>query len=115
VVVIIQGVEELVVVSSAGRRVREASVGARTGIPGDEMLRPWSQQAWQLKPQRGTVAHLGNRRLFCVHIHTEGIGGCLVFTFTRGIDRPPVVAPRMLTGDQKSEKQVVTRPRENTK
>ena len=34
------------------------------------MLRPWSQQARQLTPRRGTIAHLGNRGCCCFHIHT---------------------------------------------
>jgi len=34
----------------------------------EKILRPWSQQARQLTPRRGTVAHLGNRGC-CVHIH----------------------------------------------
>jgi len=42
------------------------------------MRRPWSQQARQLTPRRGTVAHLGNRGC-CVHIHTGNL--------TRGIYR----------------------------
>jgi len=36
-----------------------------------KMLRPWSQQARQLTPRRGTVAHLGNPG--CVHIHTGNL------------------------------------------
>jgi len=36
------------------------------------MLRPWSQQARQLTPRRGTVAHLGNQGC-CVHIHTGNL------------------------------------------
>jgi len=36
------------------------------------MLRPWSQQARQLTPRRGTVAHLRNQGC-CVHIHTENL------------------------------------------
>ena len=35
----------------------------------EKMRRPWSQQARQLTPRRGTVAHLGNLGC-CVHIHT---------------------------------------------
>jgi len=34
----------------------------------EKMRRPWSQQARQLTPRRGTVAHLGNQGC-CVHIH----------------------------------------------
>ena len=34
----------------------------------DKLPRPWSQQARQLTPRRGTVAHLGNQ-FFGVHIH----------------------------------------------
>jgi len=38
----------------------------------EKMLRPWSQQARQLTPQCGTVAHLGNQGC-CVHIHTGNL------------------------------------------
>ena len=34
------------------------------------------QQARQLTPRRGTVAHLGNRGC-CVHIHTGNLSGCV--------------------------------------
>jgi len=46
--------------------------GTRT----EKMLRLWSQQARQLTPRRGTVAHLGSQGLLCSHSHgksTEGI------------------------------------------
>ena len=36
------------------------------------MLRPWSQQARQLTPRRGTLAHLGNLGCY-VHIHRRFI------------------------------------------
>jgi len=38
----------------------------------EKMLRPWSQQARQLTPQRRTVSHLGNQGC-CVHIHTGNL------------------------------------------
>jgi len=38
------------------------------------MLHPWPQQARQLTPWRGTVAHLGNRGVLCSHSHGESIG-----------------------------------------
>ena len=38
----------------------------------EKMLRPWSQQARQLSPRRGMVAHLGNRGC-CVHTHTGNL------------------------------------------
>jgi len=40
----------------------------------EKMLRPWSwsQQARQLTPRRGTVAHLRNQGC-CVHIHTGNL------------------------------------------
>jgi len=41
-----------------------------SGLATEKMLRPWSQQARQLTPRRGTVAHLGNRGC-CVHRNKE--------------------------------------------
>jgi len=38
----------------------------------EKMLRPWSQQARQLIPRRGTVAHLGKQGC-CVRIHTGNL------------------------------------------
>ena len=38
-----------------------------------EMLRPWSHQARQLTPRRGTVAHLRIQGLLCSHSHGESI------------------------------------------
>jgi len=72
------------------------------------MLRPWSQQARQLAPRRGTVAHSRESGLLCSHSHAETIDPHglqdqlsvfqyhpaaqlmqLVFTFTRGSYRHP--------------------------
>jgi len=48
----------------------------RTYMATEKMLSPWSQQARQLTPRGGTVAHLGNQGCCCVHIHTgESIKG----------------------------------------
>jgi len=47
------------------------------------MLRPWSQQARQLTPRRGTVAHLGNRGC-CLHIRVNlSTGEARILAFTR--------------------------------
>jgi len=37
----------------------------------EKMHRPWSQQARQITPRRGTVAHRGNQKLLCSHSHGE--------------------------------------------
>jgi len=58
-----------------GRSIPRVNVNTTTPIPRsktEKLLRPWSQQARQLTPQRGTVAHLGNRGS-CVHIHTGNL------------------------------------------
>jgi len=39
----------------------------------EKMLRPWSQQARQLTPRRGTVAH--RNQGCCKHIHTGNLSG----------------------------------------
>jgi len=46
--------------------------GAGTSLSTEKMRRSWSQQARQLTPRRGTVAHLGNLGC-CVHLHTGNL------------------------------------------
>ena len=53
------------------------STALTRGTTTDKMLRPWLQQARQLTPRRGTVAHLGNQGC-CVHIHKGNLSLWLV-------------------------------------
>jgi len=61
--------------SAALWKAKLAKVGCRIQAvitSTEKMLRPWSQQARQLTPRRGAVAHLGDRGC-CVHIRTGNL------------------------------------------